>query len=423
MSSRRSRPTRSRGSPASWTSSPPATASSSAPRSRSQAGHPPGCSRSTVSCHPSAVSATSRCRRGTAIGLKAALALTFCLSFTYLFLRRLGVSVVEATLGAVAYTFSGVNLVFMHRVTARLVLPGPAVVGRPAGGPDDHPAYGRGGTAGGVDMVRGVPGRVRVLRVRGRRVGRVARRPTLVVGAPGLQPHDGSNHRVPGRRVGVGRRHRHRQPAPVRVGGDSSRHADGAPFRRRQPPATFAVLRSLRHAALGTYPSGTFWTGNNPVEGVTEVGLLVTAAVAVAAGAGAGRTAAADRPRRGPGPSSSPSARSQSSPPSSGHPCSARCEAPRHRQQPVQPRRFLIPLAAAVVSRSRSTASGIRHPWTRRVSPKKKRGVRHRAWSPGSCWSAVALLDRRGPSAVRAGRARVAATCAPLPSTCSSARR
>jgi hypothetical protein len=58
-----------------------------------------------------------------AIGLKVFLALVFCQSFTYLLLRRLGTGVGPAVLAGVAYTFSGTNLVLIHRVDAVFVLP------------------------------------------------------------------------------------------------------------------------------------------------------------------------------------------------------------------------------------------------------------------------------------------------------------
>jgi len=58
-----------------------------------------------------------------ALGLKVALTLLFCQAFTYLLIRRLGGSSVVATLGALAYTFQGVNIVFIHRVSAQMVLP------------------------------------------------------------------------------------------------------------------------------------------------------------------------------------------------------------------------------------------------------------------------------------------------------------
>ena len=58
-----------------------------------------------------------------AIGLKVFLALLFCQSFMYLLMRRLGVTVGPAVLAGVAYTFSGVNLVFIHRVDAVFLVP------------------------------------------------------------------------------------------------------------------------------------------------------------------------------------------------------------------------------------------------------------------------------------------------------------
>jgi hypothetical protein len=58
-----------------------------------------------------------------AIGLKVFLALLFCQSFMYLLVRRLGTAVGPAVLAGVAYTFSGVNLVFIHRVDAVFLVP------------------------------------------------------------------------------------------------------------------------------------------------------------------------------------------------------------------------------------------------------------------------------------------------------------
>lgn len=58
-----------------------------------------------------------------AIGLKVFLALLFCQSFMYLLVRRLGAAVGPAVLAGVAYTFSGVNLVFIHRVDAVFLVP------------------------------------------------------------------------------------------------------------------------------------------------------------------------------------------------------------------------------------------------------------------------------------------------------------
>lgn len=58
-----------------------------------------------------------------AIGLRIFLALLFSQAFTYLLLRRLGTAVGPAVLAGVAYTFSGTNLVFIHRVDAVFVVP------------------------------------------------------------------------------------------------------------------------------------------------------------------------------------------------------------------------------------------------------------------------------------------------------------
>lgn len=58
-----------------------------------------------------------------AIGLKVFLALVFCQAFTYLLVRRLGAAVGPAILAGVAFTFSGTNLVFIHRVDAVFLVP------------------------------------------------------------------------------------------------------------------------------------------------------------------------------------------------------------------------------------------------------------------------------------------------------------
>ena len=58
-----------------------------------------------------------------AIGLRIFLALVFSQAFTYLLLRRLGAAAGPAVLAGVAYTFSGTNLVFIHRVDAVFVVP------------------------------------------------------------------------------------------------------------------------------------------------------------------------------------------------------------------------------------------------------------------------------------------------------------
>lgn len=56
-------------------------------------------------------------------GLRTALVFLFVQWTMYLFLRRLGTGVVAATLGGLAYAFSGTSLVFMLRITAPMLLP------------------------------------------------------------------------------------------------------------------------------------------------------------------------------------------------------------------------------------------------------------------------------------------------------------
>ena len=58
-----------------------------------------------------------------AIGLRIFLALLFSQAFTYLLLRRLGAAAGPAILAGVAYTFSGTNLVFIHRVDVVFLVP------------------------------------------------------------------------------------------------------------------------------------------------------------------------------------------------------------------------------------------------------------------------------------------------------------
>lgn len=58
-----------------------------------------------------------------AVTLKVVLSLLFCQAFTYLLLRRLGTGQAAAILSAVAYTYTGANLVLIHRVNAVFLLP------------------------------------------------------------------------------------------------------------------------------------------------------------------------------------------------------------------------------------------------------------------------------------------------------------
>ena len=54
------------------------------------------------------------------VTLRAAGLLLVSQGFMYLFLRRLGVSRAVGTLAAVAYTFSGSSLIFVHRMNANI---------------------------------------------------------------------------------------------------------------------------------------------------------------------------------------------------------------------------------------------------------------------------------------------------------------
>jgi membrane protein YfhO len=58
-----------------------------------------------------------------AVGLTAALAIFACQGFMYLFLRRLGAALLPAIIGAVAYGFTGTNIVFINRIWAPFLLP------------------------------------------------------------------------------------------------------------------------------------------------------------------------------------------------------------------------------------------------------------------------------------------------------------
>ena len=340
-----------------------------------------------------------------AIGLKAALALTFCLSFTYLFLRRLGVSVVAATLGAVAYTFSGVNLVFMHRVTAQLVLPAllwsvdrlvdratirrTAVVallvawtwfeGFPAG--FAYCVYAAGAWA----------------------AWRVGRR--------WWSERPGSNGKAV-RTVaflgvalawGVGIATVNLLPFVLEVtrrGTLSARHfgADS-----HLPRVQFFGLFDTR--ALGTYPTGSFWTGNNPVEGVTQVGLLVTAAVAVALLlALAGRLRMTDRGREAWTFFLAVGAVTVVATFIGTPLLAALLKLPGIAGNPFNRARFLIPLAAAVVSAlaldsvgTRSGGAPAAEGMTRRPAPRLVAGL---------VLVGGGARDRVAPSPVRPGRSR-----------------
>jgi Bacterial membrane protein YfhO len=58
-----------------------------------------------------------------AVGLTAALAIFACQGFMYLFLRRLGVMMLPAIVGALTYGFTGTNIAFINRIWAPFLLP------------------------------------------------------------------------------------------------------------------------------------------------------------------------------------------------------------------------------------------------------------------------------------------------------------
>ena len=58
-----------------------------------------------------------------AVGLTAALAIFACQGFMYLFLRRLGVAMLPAIVGALAYAYTGTNIAFINRIWAPFLLP------------------------------------------------------------------------------------------------------------------------------------------------------------------------------------------------------------------------------------------------------------------------------------------------------------
>jgi len=220
-----------------------------------------------------------------AAGLKVALTLLFCMAGTYLLLRRLGGGVVLSTLGGLAYAFCGVNVVLLHRMSAQLVLPALLLavlllVERPnatravavavlvawswyEGFPSLFAYCLYTAVGWGVWLiVRRMGGEAATWRER----VRVGLRPVIVLGtavAGGvalagvtLVPFvaEITNSQVLGQRTY-----------------DSSAHL---------PAKQFFGIFDL--TAIGTYPKGSYWTGGNPVESATNMGLIVTAALVAA---------------------------------------------------------------------------------------------------------------------------------------------
>ncbi|HVL06633.1 MAG TPA: YfhO family protein [Acidimicrobiales bacterium] len=221
-----------------------------------------------------------------AIGLKVFLALLFCQTFTYLLLRRLGAAVGPAVLAGVAYTFSGVNLVFIHRVDAVFLVPALFwAVHRLTGGKADVRgaailagfvawAWAEGFPSGWVFCVYATGAWAAWLAVRaGGGVGGVVRR--AVLPAVGLV-------------WGVAL-------SAVTLVPFVSEVLDRGTLDVRVGPGgghipSIQIFGLLDLSATGPPLSGPWWSGLNPVESVSHVGMI--AAVAVAAGllaAAAGR--------------------------------------------------------------------------------------------------------------------------------------
>jgi hypothetical protein len=216
-----------------------------------------------------------------AIGLKVFLALVFCQAFTYLLVRRLGSGVYAAVLAGVAYTFSGTNLVFIHRVDAVFLVPALFwAVHRLMAAPDVRRvailaglvawAWFEGFPSGWVYCVYATAAWAAWLAVRG---------------APGVL--------VALRRVIL--------PAVAVVWGVALAAVNMVPFVSEvidrgtldvRTTAAGAHLPSIQLfglfdlSATGSPRAGPWWSGLNPVEGTSHVGMIV--ALAVAAGLVAG---------------------------------------------------------------------------------------------------------------------------------------
>ena len=222
-----------------------------------------------------------------AIGLKVFLALIFCQSFMYLLVRRLGVAVGPAVLAGVAYTFSGVNLVFIHRVDAVFLVPalfwavhrlitgksdlrGAAVLGGFVAW-----AWAEGFPSGWVFCVYATAAWAAWLAVRaGGRVRDVVRR--AVLPAAGLV-------------WGVAL-------CAITLVPFVSEVLDRGTLDVRVGPGgghipSIQIFGLLDLSATGPPLSGPWWSGLNPVESVSHVGMIAAVAVAAVAVAAVGQTA------------------------------------------------------------------------------------------------------------------------------------
>jgi hypothetical protein len=225
-----------------------------------------------------------------AAGLKIALTLFFCMGATYLLLRRLGGGALLSTLGGLAYAFCGVNVVLLHRMSAQLVLPALLfavllLVDRPGvrraipvgvlvawtwyeGFPSAFVYCVYVATAWGAWLIlrrmwaNEGPWRDRL---------RTGLRPAVWLGGSMA--------------IGFALASLTLLPFLVEV-------AKSAALGHRQYGAgshlpTKQLFGVFDLTAIGTYPNGTYWTGGNPVESATNMGLIVTVGLAVSLALGA----------------------------------------------------------------------------------------------------------------------------------------
>lgn len=217
-----------------------------------------------------------------AIGLKVFLALLFSQAFTYLLLRRLGSAVCPAVLAGVAYTFSGTNLVFIHRVDAVFLVPALFwAVHRLMAAPDLRRVlvlaglvawvWFEGFPSGWVYCVYASVAWAAWLAVRGA--------PSVLAAARRLAP--------PAVAVvwGVALSAVNMVPFVSEVLDRGTLDARAGAASSHLPPIQIFGLFDL--SATGPPVTGPWWSGLNPVEGTSHVGMIVALAVAAGLATGA----------------------------------------------------------------------------------------------------------------------------------------
>ena len=221
-----------------------------------------------------------------AIGLKVFLALLFCQTFTYLLVRRLGAAVGPAVLAGVAFTFSGTNLALIHRVDA--VFLAPALFWAVHRLVDPSRSEGRPDLRGAAVLA----GLVAWAWAEGFPSGWVYGVYATAAWAAWLSSRRWSGLRYAARRLWL--------PALGIGWGVAMAAATLVPFvyevldRGTLDVRTgtghipwIQVLGLLDLSATGSPVSGPWWSGLNPVESVSHVGMVVAAAVAAGLGAAA----------------------------------------------------------------------------------------------------------------------------------------